>query len=254
MSKKSYSIHLAEEQGAQIEKQKQEQAEKRRQELKKQQDEINSKIADNNIVFVDEAKEKEIEKENEDLEMLITHRVLIDLHGMNLQEALSWAGSWAHRVINSEDMMCIGLVHGQGIHTDGYLDNLVVMRELSPVLKPRIRALMDKYAYKTGCYSIYGEKLFMGDPSDDDIFDHYRHLSKEELQKKLQHIEQKIARNETDFMDVIKYNRIKVILQEKDGFFDNPGITYFMNNAYYNYFKNAHIKWTKEKMHLFQKT
>ena len=70
-----------------------------------------------NIIDGTEEQGTEIEKENKDLEVLVAHRVLIDLHGTKLHEAMSMAGSWAHRVINSEEMMCIGLIHGRGVHS-----------------------------------------------------------------------------------------------------------------------------------------
>ena len=210
----------------------------------------------NNDINGTEESSVQMEKQNEDLKTLIDHRLMIDLHGMNLQEAVDWASSWAQRVINSEDMMCVGLIHGQGLHSDDYLDKYA-QRELNPVLKPRIRTLMDKRAYNTECYSIYGENLFCEEDST---------IVNEENNNPLCHESSIPITNENNGLpDTIKIvgkidlsvfgtrRRNEQIISEHKKQFANSGITYFMNRAYYDFFKAAHIKWTEEMIFDFQR-
>ena len=208
----------------------------------------------------------ELDKESSDLETLINHRVLIDLHGTKLHEAMSMAGSWAHRVINSKDMMCIGLIHGRGVHSGEIhafdeFDEFDETRELRPVLKPKIRALMDKLAYNTGCYSIYGEKLFCVErqislnKKDDDLPSTESFTAANNGNDGLHPTLKIVGKIDMSFLSTLETRRRrrfeKIGITVSDNY-DNTGITYFMNKAYYEYFKAAQIEWTEGKIKGFQ--
>lgn len=219
-----------------------------------------------NIINGTEEQGTEIDKKNEDLEILVAHRVLVDLHGTKLHEAMSMAGSWAHRVINSEEMMCIGLIHGRGVHSGDIhefdeFDEFDETRELRPVLKPKIRALMDKLAYNTGCYSIYGEKLFWVErqtslnKENDDLPSTESLPATDNGNNGLHTALKIVGKIDMSFLSTLetrrrrRFEKIGIIVSDN---YDNSGITYFMNKAYYEYFKAAQIEWTEGKIKNFQ--
>lgn len=215
MSKLSYCIQQAEEQGAILEANReltykeiiiQEQRAKLEHKLKKEQEE-------------QKALEAFLAEEKRCLDILTRHRILYDLHLMNRHQAKNIVGSLTRTVSNSEAMKCIGFIHGKGIHTGEKLSFHEIMtmtdEELEehtrPVLLFEVRTLLDSLAKKLNCITIYGENMF------DIVFE--------------------------DIGMKFKYG---------DFAKKNFGITYFMNKAYHDFYKSANIEWTVDTIKYFQ--
>ena len=147
---------------------------------------------------------------------ILKHRQIIDLHGYNVQGARSIVGAKANEVIRSEEMFCIGFIHGIGIHSgpiisDSYEFWNALDEDFEAKLKPIVRDYLDKLASKhVNCLSIYGEKMFpIGGYSSE--------------------------------VEEIAYGLCS-------------GITYFMNQSFYNYYYNEYnYYWTRDNILQFQR-
>jgi len=205
-------IQMAEEQGALLEIQKAN--EKRMKQNEKRIREAEKKKHQEQIEL---AKQQKLYEEQQSMfQTILKHRQIIDLHGYNVQGTRSIVGAKANEVIRSEEMMCIGFIHGIGLHSgpiisDSYDYWNATDEDFEAKLKPNIRGYLDELARKhNNCLSIYGEKMFP--------IGGYR--------------------------------------SEADEIADRlcSGITYFMNLSFYNYYYNEYnYYWTKDNILQFQK-
>lgn len=147
-------IQFAEEQGAEVERQKTERKRIKEIEEKKLQEQLEQ------IKLLEEIEQQKIM-----FQKILSHRRIIDLHGFNIQGARSIVGAKANEIIRSESMLCYGFIHGVGNNSGPAPDTYEFWHasdeEFEPKLKPNIRKYLDNLASKnSGCKSIYGEHMF----------------------------------------------------------------------------------------------
>jgi len=202
-------IQMAEEQGALVERQKL--SEKRLKENEK-------RIREAEIRKQQELarQQKQYEQQQSVFQTILKHRQIIDLHGYNVQGARSIVGAKANEVIRSDEMFCIGFIHGIGMHSgpiisDSYDFWNAPDEDFEAKLKPNIRNYLDELARKhDNCLSIYGEKMF----------------------------------------PIGGYSSDAEILADRLC----SGITYFMNQSFYNFYYNEYnYYWRKDDILQFQR-
>lgn len=123
--------------------------------------------------------EEEIEAKAEiaksEFRELESHKQFFDLHFLNLQDATTFVDAEARRVSNSKEMACAAFIHGKGWHSCFY-GNVSTNpsqpfddEDFGPILKPAVRAQLDRMAAKFNCKCIYGEDIMPNSDGNEGI-------------------------------------------------------------------------------------